>query len=52
MGSFSVIDYLIFALVLLISAFIGLFFGFCKKKKNTSDEVLLGNRKMGVSFYI
>ena len=48
MASFSIVDYTIFALVLLISAFIGLFFGFCRKKSNTSDEVLLGNRKMGV----
>lgn len=48
MGNFSIIDYIIFALVLIISASIGLFFGFCQKKKNTSDEVLLGNRKMGV----
>ena len=48
MASFSIVDYIIFALVLLISAFIGLFFGFCRKKANTSDEVLLGNRKMGV----
>lgn len=41
------VDYVIFSLVLCISAGIGIFFGCIKKQKNT-DEFLLGNRKMGI----
>jgi len=47
--NFLVVDYVIFGLMLLISALIGVFFGFFRKKKtNTSQDVLLGGRNMGV----
>ncbi len=46
--SFGAVDYVIFALLLAVSAAIGIFFGFIRKKQNTSKELLLGNRSMGV----
>ena len=45
---FAAVDYVIFALLLGVSASIGIFFGFIRKKQNTSKELLLGNRSMGV----
>lgn len=61
---FDVVDYIIFALLLLFSAAIGLFYGFIDKIKNrkkvadgtavekqqqSAKEYLLGNKSMGVS---
>jgi hypothetical protein len=61
---FDVVDYIIFALLLLFSAAIGLFYGFIDKRKgkkqnndengiekpkNTAKEYLLANKSMGVS---
>ena len=46
--NFLAVDYVIFGLMLLISALIGVFFGFFRRKKNTSQEILLGGRNMGV----
>jgi hypothetical protein len=60
---FDVVDYIIFALLLLFSAAIGLFYGFIDKRKkkkqnngedaiqqpeNTAKEYLLANKSMGV----
>lgn len=48
-GSFSVVDYVIFGLMLAISMAIGLFYG-CKnrKKPQSSKELLVAGGKMGV----
>jgi hypothetical protein len=61
---FDVVDYIIFALLLLFSAAIGLFYGFIDKRKqkkknadgsgnepakSSAQEYLLGNKSMGVS---
>lgn len=61
---FDVVDYIIFALLLLFSAAIGLFYGLIDKIKNrkkgingsdapktqtSAKEYLLGNKSMGVS---
>lgn len=60
---FDVVDYIIFALLLLCSAAIGLFYGFIDKRrnkkktdgdnvveqpKNSAREYLLANKSMGV----
>jgi Na+/proline symporter len=47
-GAFTTLDYVIFALMLAISAGIGIFYGFFNKKQQTSKETLLANREMGV----
>jgi hypothetical protein len=62
---FDVVDYIIFALLLLFSAAIGLFYGFIdnrrKKKQNNGEnniekpansarEYLLANKSMGVGY--
>jgi Na+/proline symporter len=47
-GEFSVVDYVIFALILVISAAIGIFFGCFGSKNKTAKEVLVANRSMGV----
>ncbi|XP_058124280.1 sodium-coupled monocarboxylate transporter 1-like [Anopheles ziemanni] len=45
---FSWFDYTIFALLLLLSAFIGAYFGFVSKiKQNNTKEYLLGGKTMG-----
>jgi hypothetical protein len=46
--NFSTIDYLIFGLMLAISAGIGVFYGCFGKKQTTSKELLVANRQMGV----
>ncbi|XP_058818710.1 sodium-coupled monocarboxylate transporter 1-like [Topomyia yanbarensis] len=44
---FTVIDYAIFVLMLLLSAFIGVYFGFMSKiKQNNTKEYLLGGKTM------
>ena len=47
---FSVIDYLIFAFLLAVSALIGVFFGCFGNKKQSAKELLVANRQMGVSW--
>lgn len=47
-GAFSVLDYIIFALMLAISAGIGIFYGCFGSKNSTAKEVLVANRQMGV----
>jgi Na+/proline symporter len=50
-ATFSVLDYCLFAAVLLISAIVGLYY-FLKekfgKKELTSDDLLMGGREMSV----
>lgn len=44
---FSPIDYILFAVMLGLSALIGIYFGFIsKKKQNNTTEYLLGGKKM------
>lgn len=43
---FSVVDYVVFSLMLLISAFIGVWHACRGGKQNTTEEYLLANRKM------
>lgn len=45
---FGAVDYGIVLLTLGLSASIGIYFGFFKKKNNSTDEYLLGGRKMKV----
>ena len=40
-------DYLIFALILLVSAGIGVYFGFIKDHEHNQENYMLGGRKMG-----
>ena len=45
---FTVIDYGVFVVMLLLSALIGVYFGFIsKKKQNNTSEYLLGSKQMG-----
>ncbi|XP_065372256.1 sodium-coupled monocarboxylate transporter 2-like [Calliphora vicina] len=44
--TFSTIDYIVFVLMLSISAGIGVYFGFFSKSKNTTDEYLMGSKQM------
>lgn len=46
--SFLPFDYVIFALLLSVSACIGVFYGCFGKKQTTSKELLVGNRQMGL----
>lgn len=43
---FSAVDYGVFGFMLLISASIGVYFGYFDKKEQTTEEYLLGGRKM------
>ncbi|XP_018319368.1 sodium-coupled monocarboxylate transporter 1 [Agrilus planipennis] len=46
---FDVFDYIMFALMLLISALIGVYFAFFSKiKQNTTTEYLMGGKTMGI----
>ncbi|XP_043917669.1 sodium-dependent multivitamin transporter isoform X2 [Protopterus annectens] len=44
---FSTVDYIIFALLLVISSAIGLYYAFSGGKQRTTQEFLLANRSMG-----
>ncbi|KAM7360896.1 LOW QUALITY PROTEIN: sodium-coupled monocarboxylate transporter 1-like [Cochliomyia hominivorax] len=44
--TFGTVDYIVFVLMLCISAGIGVYFGFFSKSKNTTDEYLMGSKKM------
>lgn len=46
--TFSTIDYIVFVFMLSISAGIGVYFGFFSKSKNTTDEYLMGSKKMKI----
>lgn len=48
LNHFSAIDYGVFVTMLLLSALIGVYFGFIsKKKQNNTSEYLLGSKQMG-----
>ncbi|XP_030369484.1 sodium-coupled monocarboxylate transporter 2-like [Scaptodrosophila lebanonensis] len=44
--TFNIVDYIVFTLLLLCSAGIGVYFGFFSKAKNTTEEYLRGGKKM------
>lgn len=44
--TFGTVDYIVFVLMLCISAGIGVYFGFFSKSKNTTDEYLMGSKQM------
>ena len=47
--SFTTIDYVLFAGMMLLSSLIGVYYGFfAKRKQNNTAEYLLGSKKMGV----
>lgn len=43
---FTIIDYSVFAALLLVSVGIGLYFGFFSKEEQTTEEYLQGGHKM------
>lgn len=46
---FAALDYVVFVVMLLASALIGIYFAFfAKQKQNTTAEYLLGGKKMGI----
>lgn len=44
--TFGLTDYIVFVVMLLTSMAIGIYFGFFSKAKNTTDEYLMGGKKM------
>lgn len=46
-NSFTLADYLVVGVMLLVSCIIGTFYGFFGKKQKTSDDFLLGGSNMG-----
>ena len=44
--TFGSMDYIVFVLLLCVSSAIGVYFGFFSKSKNTTDEYLMGGKKM------
>lgn len=46
--SFGVADYAIFGLMLVISALIGIYYAFKDRYKNSTDEFLLGGRRLKI----
>jgi sodium-coupled monocarboxylate transporter 8/12 len=47
-AGFAAFDYVIFALMLAVSAGIGIFYGCFGSKNQTSKEILVANRQMTV----
>lgn len=46
---FDIFDYIVFAAMLLISAWIGVYFAFfARVKQNTTSEYLMGSKTMGI----
>ena len=45
---FHIVDYVVFVLMFLLSLSIGAFFWMKSRHKNTTDEYLMGGRKLGV----
>lgn len=43
---FDIVDYVVFCALLLVSMGIGVYFGFFSKTEKTTEEYLLGGRKM------
>ncbi len=48
MKRLNLIDYGVFAFMLMISTIIGVFYGFCGKRQSTTSEFLMGNRSLSV----
>lgn len=46
--NFTVVDYVIFGMMLMVSIGIGLFHGCFGKRQNTARELLIANRQMGL----
>lgn len=46
--TFSWLDYTLFCMMFIISAFIGVYFGCFGSKQSTAKEYLLGGKSMGV----
>ena len=46
--NFSILDYLVFIGLLVVSSFIGVFFWFKSRKNATNEEFLTGSRQLGV----
>lgn len=44
--TFGTVDYIVFVVMLMTSAGIGVYFGFFSKSKNTTDEYLMGSKQM------
>ena len=44
---FGVVDYVVFSLVLVVSAAIGIYHG-CRRRQGTVQDFLLGNRQMKI----
>ena len=49
LNKFSIADYVVFALMLLVSAAIGFFYAFKDRKKKNTDDFLLGGRSLQVN---
>lgn len=45
---FSWVDYSVFIIMLALSAFIGVYFGFFGKKQDNTAEYLMGGKTMGI----
>lgn len=46
---FDIFDYIVFAVMLLVSSLIGVYFAFfAKVKQNTTSEYLMGGKTMGI----
>ena len=50
--TFSLVDYLVFSLMLLISTVIGFYYAWKERNKKHVDQVLLGGRKLQVNYNI
>lgn len=47
-GVFGIVDYIVFAIMLIISAGIGVFYAFADRKKSDTQEFLMGGRSLSV----
>ena len=45
---FHMVDYVVFALMFIVSMSVRVFFAFRSRNKNTTDEYLMGGRKLGL----
>lgn len=46
---FEIVDYVVFAVMLIVSALIGVYFAFfARVKQNTTQEYLMGGKTMGI----
>ena len=50
--NFSIYDYLVFGLMLILSAFIGIYYAYTDRNKQTTSEFLLGGRNLKVHLRI